>query len=102
MIKIERSTAVNPTIVRNGVRQPVTLNMTVTAEELETLTADSGSIIYSVDETEVKTVDFQPKQPTTAPVVEPIAVAVADTVVTATVAKPIIQPARKTTKATQA
>jgi hypothetical protein len=102
MIKIERSTAVNPTIVRNGVRQPVTLNMTVTAEELESLTADSGSIIYSVDETEVKTVDFQPKQSTTAPVVESIAVAVADTVVTTTVAKPIIQPARKTTKATQA
>jgi hypothetical protein len=102
MIKIERSTAVNATILRNDVRQPVTLNMIVTAEELASLEADGGSILYSVDETEVKTVDFQPKQPTPAPVIEPIAVAVADTVVTTTVAKPIIQPARKTAKATQA
>jgi hypothetical protein len=100
MIKIERSTAVNPTIVRNGARQPVTLNMYVTQAELESLTADSGSIMYSVDETEVKTVDFQPKPATPAPVVE--SVAVTDTVVTPTVAKPIIQPARKTAKATQA
>ena len=102
MIKIERSTAVNATILRNDVRQPVTLNMIVTAEELASLEADGGSILYSVDETEVKTVDFQPKQSAPAPVIEPIAVAVADTVVTTTVAKPIIQPARKTTKATQA
>jgi hypothetical protein len=75
--------------------------MTISAEELASLTADSGSILYSVDEMEVKTVDFQPiKPPAPAPVVE--SVAVTDTVVTTTVAKPIIQPARKTAKATQA
>jgi len=102
MIKIERSTATNATILRNGARQPVTLNMIVTAQELDSLEADSGSIIYSVDELEVKTVDFQPKQSTPAPVIKPVTVAVTDTVVTTTVAKPIIQPARKTTKATQA
>jgi hypothetical protein len=102
MIKIERSTAVNATIVRNDVRQPVTLNMTVTQAELDSLQADSGTITYSVDELEVKTVDFQPKQSTPAPVIKPVTVAVTDTVVTTTVAKPIIQPARKTTKATQA
>jgi hypothetical protein len=101
MIKIERSTAVNPTIVRNGNRQPVTLNMIVTAEELASLTADSGSILYSVDEMEVKTVDFQPvKQPTTGPIID--TTPVADTISAAPVAKPIIQPARKTAKATQA
>jgi hypothetical protein len=101
MIKIERSTAVNPTIVRNGKRQPVTLNMTVTAEELASLTADSGIITYSVDEMEVKTVDFQPaKQPAPAPVID--ATPVADTISAAPVAKPIIQPARKTARATQA
>jgi hypothetical protein len=101
MIKIERSTAVNPTIVRNGKRQPVTLNMTVTAEELASLTADSGIITYSVDEMEVKTIDFQPvKQPTTGPIID--TTPVADTISAAPVAKPIIQPARKTARATQA
>jgi hypothetical protein len=99
MIKIERSTAVNATIVRNDKRQPVTVNMIVTEDELSSLTADSGSILYSVDEMEVKTIDFQP-QPAAAPVIESIAVT--DTVVTTTVAKPIIKPARKTAKATQA
>jgi hypothetical protein len=101
MIKIERSTAVNATIVRNGKRQPVTLNMAITAEELASLTADSGSILYSVDEMEVKTIDFQPvKQPTTGPIID--TTPVADTISAAPVAKPIIQPARKTARATQA
>jgi hypothetical protein len=101
MIKIERSTAVNPTIIRNGNRQPVTLNMAITAEELTSLTADSGSILYSVDEMEVKTIDFQPvKQPTTGPIID--TTPVADTISAAPVAKPIIQPARKTARATQA
>jgi hypothetical protein len=101
MIKIERSTAINATIVRNGKRQPVTLNMTISAEELASLTADSGSILYSVDEMEVKTIDFQPvKQPTTGPIID--TTPVADTISAAPVAKPIIQPARKTAKATQA
>jgi hypothetical protein len=101
MIKIERSTAVNPTIVRNDKRQPVTLNMTITAEELASLTADSGSILYSVDEMEVKTIDFQPaKQPAPAPVIDAVEEPAAE--VASPVAKPIIQPARKATKATQA
>jgi hypothetical protein len=101
MIKIERSTAVKPTILRNGARQPVTLNMTVTAEELASLTAESGTIIYSVDELEVKVLDFQPvQQPTTGPVID--ATPVAPTLSAAKVAKPIVQPARKTASATQA
>lgn len=97
MIKIERSTAINATIVRNDRHQPVTLNMIITVEELASLTADSGSILYSVDEMEVKTVEFQPAP---APVVEPIADT--DTVVISTVVKPVIQPARKTALAKQA
>jgi hypothetical protein len=72
MIKIERSTAINATLERNGVRQPVTLNMAVTAEELASITADGGSIMYSVDETEVNTVDFQPTEPVPAPVAKPV------------------------------
>jgi len=99
MIKIERSTAVKPTIIRNGVRQPVTLNMTVTAEELASLTAESGTIIYSVDELEVKTIDFR-SVPAPEPVVD--TAPAAEPVVAAKVAKPIVQPARKTASATQA
>jgi hypothetical protein len=100
MIKIERSTATNPTIVRNGVRQPVTLQMTVTQAELDSLEAESGEILYTVDETEVKTVVFQPKQPTTASTTEPTPEAPA--VAAAAPAKRIIQPARKTAKVAQA
>jgi hypothetical protein len=101
MIKIERSTAVNATIVRNDKRQPVTLNMIITEEELASLTADSGSILYSVDEMEVKTIDFQPiKQPAPAPVID--AVEESAPAVAPKTAKPIIQPARKTARATQA
>jgi len=99
MIKIERSTAVKPTIVRNGVRQPVTLNMTVSQAELDSLTAESGSIIYSVDEMEVKTVDFR-SVPAPEPVVD--TASAAEPVAAAPVAKPVIQPARKTARATQA
>ena len=95
MIKIERSTAVNPTIIRNGLRQRVTLNMVVSAEELASLTAESGTITYSVDELEVKTVDFR-----SAPAPEPVVdtVPAAEPVGVTKAAKPIIQPARKTAK----
>ena len=99
MIKIERSTATNPTILRNGNRQPVTLNMVVTQAELDSLQATGGTITYSVDEMEVKTIDFQPAS-APAPVVD--AAPTAAQVVAAPVAKPIIQPARKTARATQA
>ena len=97
MIKIERSTAVNPTILRNGVRQPVTLNMIVTQAELDSITADSGTILYSIDELEVKTVEFQPSQSTPAPDATPTIPD--EPVVAAKTTKPIIQPARKTAKA---
>jgi hypothetical protein len=98
MIKIERSTAANPTIIRNGARQAVTLNMTITAEELASLTADSGSILYSVDELEVKTIDFQ-----SAPVPDAVvdAAPVANPVPAAPTTKPIIKPVRKTAKVAQ-
>jgi hypothetical protein len=85
--------------MRNGVRQPVTLNMTVTAEELASLTAESGTITYSVDELEVKTIDFR-SVPAPEPVVD--TAPVAEPVAAAKVAKPIVQPARKTASATQA
>lgn len=99
MIKIERITATKPTIVRNGVRQPVTLQMTVTQAELDSLEAENGEIVYTVDELEVKTVDFR-RISTTAPVTAPATEASA--VAAAAPSKRIVQPARKTAKATQA
>lgn len=101
MIKIERNTASKATILRNGVRQPVTLNMTVTQAELDSLEAEGGTITYSVDELEIKTVDFRPAAPT-APAAEPPAIPPAIPVAAATPAKPIIQPARKTAQAAKA
>jgi hypothetical protein len=73
MIKIERITATKPTLLRNGVRQPVTQNMTVTAAELETIEATDGTILYSVDEMEVKTITFQAKPVAPTPAAKPVA-----------------------------
>jgi hypothetical protein len=73
--------------------------MTVTAEELASLTADGGTVTYSVDELEVKTVEFQP---TTAPDAVVAAAPVADTISAAPTTKPIIKPVRKTAKVAQA
>ena len=94
MIKIERISAVKPTIERNGVRQLVTQNMTVTQAELASLVAESGSILYSIDELEVKEVVFAPSQPTTTPEPEPTADDAP--VPTPKATKRIVQPVRKT------
>lgn len=85
MIKIERISAEKPTLLRNGVRQPVTVSMTVTQAELESIESNSGSIVYSVNETEVKELVFQAKPAVIKPVIKPAAV------------KPIV-PAAKTAK----
>lgn len=54
MIKIERlNNGAKATIVRNGVTQPVYLGMSITAAELETLQTIGGSIVYTIDETEI-------------------------------------------------
>lgn len=71
MIKIERINADKPTLLRNGVRQPVTVNMTVTQAELESIEATDGTIVYSVDETEVKEIVFQAKPAPIPPVAKP-------------------------------
>jgi len=97
MIKIERISAIKPTIERNGVRQPVTQNMVVTQAELDSMEAESGSIMYSVDELEVKTVDFQPSKATTPPATEPATPT--EPVPAAKATKPIVQPVRKTPRA---
>lgn len=70
MIKIEKINAVKATLVRSGVRQPVLLHSHVTDAELATIEAESGTIVYSVDESEVKELTFQPKPAPQAPVVK--------------------------------
>lgn len=99
MIKIERISAVKPTIQRNGVRQPVTQNMIVTQAELDSMLAESGSILYSVDELEVKEVVFAPSQSAPAPEPEQPAEPEAAAVPATKTAKPIVQPVRKTPRA---
>ena len=71
MIKIEKISATKATIVRGGVRQPLILNSHISAEELATVESESGSIIYSVDEIEVKELTFQAKPATPAPAAKP-------------------------------
>ena len=57
MIKIERidSTA-RPTYVRNGLRQPLFAFQMVSEEEFNSIELTEGSILYSVNESEVNTI----------------------------------------------
>ena len=91
MIKIERINADKPTVLRNGVRQPIIVGMIVTSTELTSIEAVTGSITYSVDEAEIKELVFQPKPEVVAPkpVVKPAIKPAAKT------AKPRVEPASK-------
>lgn len=90
MIKIERINADKPTLLRNGVRQPITLGMTVTWAELESIEAESGSVTYSIDELEVKELVFQPKPAPTPPAPKPVKPAIVKPAPKA--AEPIVEP----------
>lgn len=90
MIKIERINADKPTLLRNGVRQPVTVSMTVTQAELDSIEAASGSITYSVDELEVKELIFQSKPAPVAPAPKPVKPAIVKPAAKA--AEPIVEP----------
>lgn len=69
MIKIEKISATKATVIRGGVRQPVLLHSHITEAELATIEAESGTIVYSIDEAEVKELTFQAK-PVVAPAVK--------------------------------
>lgn len=61
MIKFERlSKDAKATIVRNGVQQPVYLGMTLSSSELESLVVSAGTVLYTIDETEVVEVSAKP------------------------------------------
>lgn len=91
MIKIERINAEKSTVLRNGVRQPLIVGMTVTSAELASIEAVTGSITYSVDESEIKELVFQPKPEIIPPVPKPAAKPAIKT------AKPRVEPASKVT-----
>lgn len=56
MIKIERiDSIVRPTYVRNGLRQPMFASQMVSEEEFSSIELIEGSILYSVNESEVNT-----------------------------------------------
>lgn len=69
MIKIEKISAVKATIIRGGVRQPLLLHSHISEQELATIEAETGTIVYSVDEREVKELTFQAKPAPQAPVI---------------------------------
>ena len=95
MIKIERiDSAVRPTYVRNGLRQPLFASQIVSEEEFISIELTEGSILYSVNESEVNTL-----QPNTSAVVStnPTVVSTNPTEVstkpTEVSTKPVIVPA---------
>lgn len=89
MNKIEKINAVKATVVRNGERQTLLLHSNITDVELATVEAESGTIVYSVDEAEVKQLVFQakPAEVTAAP--KPAARAVKPPAKTA---QPVVEP----------
>ena len=61
MIKIEKISATKATIMRGDVRQALLLHSHINDAELASIEAESGTIVYSVDEGEVKQLVFQAK-----------------------------------------
>ena len=90
MIKIEKISAVKATIERGGVRQPLILHSHVTEAELATIEAEDGTIVYSVDETEVKELTFQTKPVAAAPTIKQPAPRAAKPAAKA--AEPVLEP----------
>ena len=70
MIKIEKISAVKATVVRGDVRQPLVLHSHISEQELSTIEAESGTIVYSIDEAEVKELTFQAKPVVAAPTIK--------------------------------
>jgi hypothetical protein len=60
-IKIERIAGATATVIRNNHRTKVWLGMTLTDAEFATLEVTEGSILYTVDEQSIHTIEA-PKQ----------------------------------------
>jgi hypothetical protein len=89
MIKIEKIVAVNATVIRNGIKQALLTGSKLTPEELASVTAVEGTITYSVNEQEIKTLAF----------LKPEVVVVTTDSITSVITKPAIkQPAPRASK----
>jgi hypothetical protein len=85
MIKIERlKDGAKVFVVTEGTRRQVYLNQLITYAEFETIEVESGTLVYSIDETEVKEIQGQGKQ-----LALNLTETVQDTVATTDVAEPI-------------
>jgi hypothetical protein len=55
MIKIEElKNGAKATYTRDGVKKPIFLHQLITRQDLETLEVTQGTVVYSVDELEIK------------------------------------------------
>jgi hypothetical protein len=89
MIKIEKIVATNATVIRNDIKQALLTGSKLTPEELASITAVEGTVVYSVNEQEVKTLVF----------IKPEVVVVTTDNITPVITKPAIkQPAPRATK----
>jgi hypothetical protein len=85
MIKIERlKDGAKVFVVTEGARRQVYLNQLITNAEFDTIEVEGGTLVYSVDETEVKELQGQGKQLTLN-----LTEIVQDTVVTTDVAETV-------------
>ena len=71
MIKIEKISATKATVVRNGVRQPLILHSHISEVELASIQGEAGTIVYTVDENEVKELTFQAAPAPVPPAAKP-------------------------------
>ena len=63
MIKIEKlKDGAKVFVVTEGSRQQVYLNQLITAAEFQTIEVEGGTLVYSIDEAEVKEIQGQGKQ----------------------------------------
>jgi hypothetical protein len=104
MIKIEQlKNGAKATIIRNDVAQPVYVGMNVTNDELASLEIELGSVVYTIDETEIVEVSAgvnAPQAPVDTKSQEQSATAVETSVeAEAPVVKPaIVKPAPRSAK----
>ena len=60
MVKIEQLNAAKVVFIRNGNEQPAFLHAMLTDQEFETLKVLTGSVVVSIDESEIRTIYAEP------------------------------------------
>lgn len=93
MIKIEKlKDGAKVFVVTEGSRRQVYLNQLITAAEFQTIEVEGGTLVYSIDEAEVKEIQGQGKQLTLnlTEVVEDVIAATDEVEATTITAQPVI------------